>query len=84
MPVSLTQWASPGAYKQNAKLELGLYAQDQWTLKRLTLNLGARFDYLNAYVPEQVRPAGLFIPALAVDRIDNVPNFKDVSPVLRK
>ena len=27
--------------------ELGLYAQDQWTIKRLTLNYGLRFDYFN-------------------------------------
>ena len=27
--------------------------QDQWTLRRLTLNLGLRYDYFNAYVPEQ-------------------------------
>ena len=27
--------------------ELGVYAQDKWTLDRLTLNLGVRFDYLN-------------------------------------
>ncbi len=29
---------------------LGLYAQDQWTINRLTLNLGVRADFLNAQV----------------------------------
>ena len=61
-------------------MDLGLYAQDQWTLKRLTANLGLRFDYFNAYVPAQTRPAGRFVKQLDVARIDNVPNFTDLSP----
>ena len=28
-------------------------------MNRLTLNLGVRFSYFNAYNPEQTRPAGL-------------------------
>ncbi len=36
---------------------LGLYAQDQWTLGNLTLNLGVRYDCLNAHNPAQT-PAG--------------------------
>src|SRR5262249_26306484 len=64
------------------KMDLGLFAQDQWTLRKLTLNLGIRFDYLNAYVPDQVRPAGQFTPAIAIAAIDDVPNWKDISPRL--
>jgi outer membrane receptor protein involved in Fe transport len=41
----------------------GVYAQDQWTVGRLTLNLGVRYDYLHAYVPPQVRPAGPYVPS---------------------
>ena len=29
-------------------MNLGLFAQEQWTHKRLTVNIGIRFDYLNA------------------------------------
>ena len=39
-----------------------------------------RFDYLNAYVPAQTRPAGRFVRAFDFARIDNVPNWKDLSP----
>jgi len=46
-PSTLTQWASPVAYGQSSR-NLGLFAQDQWTIQRLTLNLGARFDYSTA------------------------------------
>lgn len=80
-PVSLTQWATPSTYDQSVSM-LGLYAQDQWTINKFTLNLGLRFDYLNAYVPAQTRPAGQFVQELRVERIDNVPNWKDINPRL--
>ena len=35
---------------------MGVYAQAQWTIKRLTLNLGLRFDYLNAEAPATTLP----------------------------
>ena len=79
-PIQLTEWASPVQSNTDVKLMLGLFAQDQWTLQRLTLNYGLRFDYLNAYVPTQVRPAGRFTPAIPIAEIRNVPNFKDVNP----
>jgi hypothetical protein len=82
VPVSLSQWASPGTQENRMKWNLGLYAQDQWTINRLTLNLGIRFDYFNAYVPAQSRPPGRFVPAFEFERIDNVGNFTDLSPRL--
>src|SRR5205823_2371547 len=37
--------------------EVGLYVQDSWTIKRLTLNPGIRFDYLNGKIKEYSSPA---------------------------
>jgi hypothetical protein len=82
VPVSLNEWASPQHQEQNVKLMAGLYAQDQWTIKKLTLNLGLRFDHLNAYVPAQTRPAGRFVPAINISEIDDVPNYNDLAPRL--
>jgi hypothetical protein len=82
LPVSLTLWASPSWNESHVKLNLGIYAQDQWTLKRLTLNYGLRFDQLHAYNPAQVRPGGEWVAPLVVTEQDNVPNWKDVSPRL--
>ena len=81
-PVSLTLWASPSWNELHIKMNLGLYAQDQWTLKRLTLNYGVRFDHLHAYNPEQLRPGGEWVAPVPIARQDNVPNWKDVSPRL--
>ena len=49
-------------------------------MKRLTLNYGLRFDYLNAYDPPEKTPAGAFVPARDFPAVHNVPNWKNVSP----
>ena len=33
--------------------DFGFYAQDQWTMRRLTLTYGVRYEYFNGYVPPQ-------------------------------
>jgi hypothetical protein len=81
VPSTLTQYASPASNDQRMRT-MGIFAQDQWTLKRLTANLGVRFDYLNGRVPAQSRPAGIFLGALNFQEVENVPNYKDVSPRL--
>jgi len=78
MPISLSQWAGPLVARSRIR-EYAVYAQDQWTLKRLTLNLGIRYDHhLNFSLPEDV-PAGRFRPAFSVPGKE-VPNFKDINP----
>jgi len=39
----------------------GVYAQDAWTMKRLTVNAGVRFDYFKSSIPAQTQPAGTWI-----------------------
>ena len=80
VPVELNQIAGPHYQLSKVKLGLAVFAQDQWTLKRLTLNLGLRFDHLNMYHPEQTRPAGEFAPEFKFAAISDKPNWKDVSP----
>ncbi|MEQ1896055.1 MAG: carboxypeptidase regulatory-like domain-containing protein [Vicinamibacterales bacterium] len=82
VPIQLTQWATPAHSEQSEKLNLGLYVQDQWTLRRLTLNIGIRYDYINSYVPAQVRPATKYVPEFRFSKIENLPNWKDISPRL--
>ena len=50
--------------------DLGLYAQDTWTIKRLTVNAGLRFDYLNNKVEAQEAPGGRWIGPRHFDEID--------------
>ena len=81
-PTQLTQYVVPTKEWDRISPDLGLYAQDQWTMKRLTLNLGLRFDYLRGYVPAQHLPEGPFVPARDYAAIDCVPCWKDLSPRL--
>jgi hypothetical protein len=78
-PISLTQFAGPFQSKTRLHSQ-GLFAQDQWTMKKLTLNYGIRFDHFNGYTPAQDIPAGPFRPAYHVDEVDNLPDFKDITP----
>src|SRR5712671_5286897 len=82
VPSSITEYAEPVTFSERLKVNLGIYAQDQWTLKRLTLNLGLRYDYFNAFVPAQDLGAGPFVPARHYDEVPCVPCWKDINPRL--
>lgn len=81
VPVQMTQYATPYLMKERF-LDLGIYGQDQWTVRRLTLNYGVRFEQVNGWVPPQHVPAGQFLPERSFARVSEVPNWKDVSPRL--
>ena len=48
--------------EKNKALNLGFYAHEQWTLDRLTVNAGVRFERINNSYPDQVRPATTWAP----------------------
>ena len=79
-PLLLTQYATPLVDDERLKAHLGIYAHDQWTINRLTLNLGLRFDYLNAGVPQTNLPEGIFVPARRFDAVDCLPCWSDINP----
>ena len=60
--------------------DLGLFAQDQWSLGRVTVNAGLRFDWITAHDPTIVEPANALFPSFTAPGVDNVPNWKDLSP----
>jgi hypothetical protein len=80
-PKSVTEYTTPYTTLQHMEL-LGLYAQDQWTLKRLTLNAGLRFDHLNEYVPATNLPAVQFVGPRNFPAIQDAPNWNDLAPRL--
>lgn len=80
VPEQITMFATPTHEKNRTKADLGIYAQDQWAIGRMTLNYGLRFDYFNGYLPPQGVPAGRFVPQRRFDAVHNVPNWKDLDP----
>jgi Carboxypeptidase regulatory-like domain/TonB dependent receptor-like, beta-barrel/TonB-dependent Receptor Plug Domain len=61
--------------------EHGFFIQDKWSVTgKLTLNLGARLDKVNAWIPEQCQPETVFVSRQCFDEIRDVPSFLDVAP----
>jgi hypothetical protein len=78
-PIAVVVANGPTTAQQKVKRDIGFFLQDQWTIDRLTLNVGGRYDYFNAEVPAQSAPAGPWIQARDFAAIENVPNWKDWS-----
>jgi hypothetical protein len=68
--------------RQIVKQGMGsLYAQDQWTRGRLTLQGGVRFEHLGAEFPDQQIGPNLFIPtAINFSARDSGVAVKDIMP----
>ncbi len=79
-PIQIVQYATPNQERERLNMNLGLFAQDQWTIKKLTLNLGLRYDYLNASAEETNLPAGPFTPARNFPAIGCLPCWNDINP----
>jgi hypothetical protein len=73
----------PRTVAVNVDRDLGIFAQDRWTVGRLTLSGGIRYDsFRNSYPAQSISPTFL-APNLnvAFDRIDNL-NWQDITPKL--
>jgi hypothetical protein len=81
-PFSVSVRTTPYTTHERLVADLGLYAQDTWTIKRMTVNAGLRWDYLNNEVGAQDAPGGTWIGPRHFDALTNVPNYKDLSPRL--
>jgi hypothetical protein len=62
IPNQLTQRIAPYTQTANVKADIGLYAQDKWTIGQLTLNLGVRYDHYHTYFPTQSLGPSRFAP----------------------
>ena len=82
VPSRITQLTTPYLIRTGTKADLGLFVQDQWALKRLTLNYGLRLDYYNGFSPTQHVDAGQFAGARDYEPIYNVPDWTDLNPRL--
>jgi hypothetical protein len=78
-PIAVAVTNGATTAQQKVKSDLGFFVQDTWTMDKLTLNLGARYDHFNAMVPAQSAPASTWIQARNFPEIPNVPNWNDWS-----
>ena len=78
VPNRINQGAGP--FRSNARLRaFGIFAQEQWSLKRLTVNVGGRYDTFRGFTLADELAAGRFLPARSVPAIDDYPNTKNLT-----
>jgi hypothetical protein len=61
-PQTVTVFNSPTISKAYVNYDVGLYAQDSWTLRRLTINPGLRIEWFKSSMAETSMEAGRFAP----------------------
>jgi hypothetical protein len=79
IPQQVTIWAVPFEALSRSR-DIAAYAQDQWTIRQLTLNLGVRFNNFNGHAPDTRMPAGPWVPERVFSRTKNAPNWTNVNP----
>ena len=84
VPRQITIWATPFSFYELLNQNWGAFVQDQWTVKRMTLNVGVRYDYLNDVVPAQTLGAGPQVPTrnISFDEVTGVPAWSNFTPRL--
>jgi hypothetical protein len=81
VPQSIDLFAGPYIWAVKTSYP-SVFAEDQLTFNRLTLNLGLRYDGLQGNIPAQHLPVGPFRPELDFAPVKNKPNFHDFNPRL--
>ncbi len=61
---------------------VGVYAQDQWTIRHFTVNAGLRFDYFKSFYPDQVTERMTWAPIPRSFPGMTVASWKDLEPRL--
>ena len=79
VPSTVTVYNTPLRYKDALVADVGLFVQDTWTLKRLTVNGGLRWEYLNSEVSAEASGVGRFVGERKFDAIP-MPVWKDLAP----
>ena len=79
VPNLVTLLDAPWNFQETTK-DLALFAQDQWTIDRITVNAGARYNHATGQTPLQVLGAGKFVPERRFEPLKNIPNYQNISP----
>ena len=80
VPNQLTQSISPWVNDARASWT-GLFVQEQWTRRRLTLQGAVRFDRARSWFPEQQEGPSRFLPtAIVIPETRGVDSYKDITP----
>ena len=76
-PNALTVLNTPILENDKLNFDSGMYVQDRWTVDKLTVNMGVRYDHFNVSIAPSSAAAGRFVPARSFGNIEDVPNWDD-------
>ena len=79
VPTRVDVLNTPWERRDQLHKDIGIFAQDAWTLKRLTVNYGARWEYFAHGIPLETAPAGRFTGARTFGPIE-MPTWKSIAP----
>ncbi len=77
---TVTISTTPRVYGESLNNDMGIFLQDSFTMKRLTINGGIRYETLRSQIDALTSPEGRFVPARTTDVRENLPNWKDGAP----
>jgi len=80
VPDSVVVYNTPTRTYNLMGADFGLYVQDSWTLRRLTLNPGLRWEHFNSSVQPMSVEAGRFVPYRNFGEIADVPSWNNIAP----
>jgi hypothetical protein len=81
VPWQLTMYADQGSEQYQRQRIFAMYAQDRWTVNRLSLQAGLRYEHLGDSFQEQRIPANRFIPTTLVFPEQSGPlSLNDIQP----
>jgi hypothetical protein len=79
-PQSVVVRNTPVVSGESLSRDMGIYVQDTWTLRRLTLNAGIRYEWLNSGVQGLTAAAGRFVPERTAAEKNDLPAWGDPAP----
>jgi hypothetical protein len=82
VPDSVIVYNTPQRSRQQLDADLGVYVQDSWTLKRLTLNPGVRFEIFKASINAMAVEPGRFVGFRSYTGQSGVPDWRNLAPRL--
>ena len=79
VPNQVTLLDAPWNFEESVR-DLAFFVQDQWTIDRLTVNMGLRMNNAVGSAPAQTLGAGPWVGSRTLAAVTNVPNFTNLSP----